>query len=331
MSPKVTVLCFAYNQEQFIRNVLNGFIMQKTDFPFEVLVHDDASTDKTPDIIREYAEKYPNIIIPILSKTNHFQAGLSITNVEFCPRIRGKYVAHCDGDDWWTDDHKLQKQVDFLDANPDFSICATQATIVWSDNSHIPVICPSDKFLKTRHVQTFDDLVKENFIVNSTVMYRWNYTPSDLPHENIMPSDWFFHLLHARYGKIKTLAEPMVVYSRWNGGVWQDGNNDEFFVKNYLKLIQFYKQVEKKFNVDKSTATVQTLLQIISACIKTKNADKIIELYEIFPDMHMKICEFIDAQNRKKHELERKLKHGKQAWYYIVSGLLLIMIISWGL
>lgn len=236
MNIKVSVFCCAYNQERFIRKTLDGFVMQKTDFPFEVLVHDDASTDNTPNIIKEYAEKYPDIIIPILSSQNHFRAGINTTNVEFLPRMRGEYVAHCDGDDYWVDENKLQKQVDFLDSHPEYIICATRAKIVWADGLHSTEFAPSKRFLRGHKYLTFDDLLKENFIINSSVMYRWLYKPTDYP-SGIMPGDWFIHLLHAQYGKIKILPEPMVVYSRWSGGIWQSGAGNGFYTKKRTRTV----------------------------------------------------------------------------------------------
>lgn len=120
----VSVICTAYNHEPYIRSALDGFVMQKTNFRYEVLIHDDASKDNTAQIIREYAEKYPEIIVPVLQTENQHSKGVKITNTILRPMIRGKYIALCEGDDFWTDENKLQRQVDFLEANPDYVACA---------------------------------------------------------------------------------------------------------------------------------------------------------------------------------------------------------------
>lgn len=115
----VTIRCIAYNQAEYIRQCLDGFVMQKTDFRFEAVVHDDASTDGTDEIIREYAEKYPDIIKPIFEKENLYSkhdGSLFRVMKEAC---KGKYIAYCEGDDYWTDPCKLQKQVDYLESHPD--------------------------------------------------------------------------------------------------------------------------------------------------------------------------------------------------------------------
>ena len=119
----VSVLCITYNQEKYIRQCLEGFVMQKTNFPFEVIINDDASTDKTPEIIKEYANKYPNIIKPIYQKENQYSKGVSIL-IECCfPKAKGKYLAFCEGDDFWTDENKLQLQYDAMEKNPDCHLC----------------------------------------------------------------------------------------------------------------------------------------------------------------------------------------------------------------
>lgn len=111
------IVCLAYNQKDYIRECLDGFVMQKTNFRFNAIVHDDASTDGTADIIREYAEKYPDIIVPVFEEKNQFFTGHIYDKV--FPLVTGKYVAQCEGDDYWVDPYKLQKQVDYLEEHPD--------------------------------------------------------------------------------------------------------------------------------------------------------------------------------------------------------------------
>ena len=121
--PLVSICCATYNHEKFIRDAIEGFLMQKTNFPFEILVHDDASTDNTQDIIREYEKRYSNLIFPIYQKENQYSRGIKVSHSFQYPRARGKYIALCEGDDYWTDPYKLQKQVDFMGRNPGYSLC----------------------------------------------------------------------------------------------------------------------------------------------------------------------------------------------------------------
>ena len=132
----VSILCTAYNHEQYIRSALESFVSQKTGFAFEVLVNDDASSDGTAAIIREYEEKYPEIIRPFYQKENQFSKGIGyIYENIFYPHARGKYFAFCEGDDYWTDESKLQRQVDFLESHPDYSACVHNTTLRYCNSS----------------------------------------------------------------------------------------------------------------------------------------------------------------------------------------------------
>lgn len=126
---KVTVMCTAYNHAGYIRQCLEGFVMQKTTFPFEVIVHDDASTDGTADIVREYAERYPDIFVTILQTQNQYSRHVSIMREFLIPIARGGYFAICEGDDYWTDEYKLQKQVEYLDSHPKCAMCFGRARV----------------------------------------------------------------------------------------------------------------------------------------------------------------------------------------------------------
>ena len=118
----VSVQCITYNHEKYIRKALDGFVMQKTNFKFEVIVHDDASTDGTADIIREYAKKY-DFIKPIFQKENQYSKGVSFGPKYIHPLMQGRYIAFCEGDDYWTDPYKLQVLYDYMSAHKECSMC----------------------------------------------------------------------------------------------------------------------------------------------------------------------------------------------------------------
>lgn len=129
--PLVSISCITYNHEPYIAQTLDGFLMQKTNFPFEILIHDDASTDRTADIIREYEKKFPNLIKPIYQKENQYSKGFTSVSATWnFPRAQGKYIALCEGDDYWIDENKLQMQVDFLENNPEYGMCFHDAVVV---------------------------------------------------------------------------------------------------------------------------------------------------------------------------------------------------------
>lgn len=126
VKPLVSISCITYNHAPYIRQCLEGFITQKTNFAYEVLIHDDASTDGTSEIIQEYENKYPDIIKPIYESENQYQKGVPMgSEVWNVPRAQGKYIALCEGDDYWTDPNKLQKQVDYMEQHPEIDLCCT--------------------------------------------------------------------------------------------------------------------------------------------------------------------------------------------------------------
>lgn len=132
--PLVSVCCITYNHESFIRNALDGFLSQETNFPIEIIIHDDASTDDTARIIEEYQREHPQKIFPILQTENQYSKGVKPYSEFVFPRARGKYIAICEGDDYWTDPQKLQKQVDVLERDDTLVGCFHEAIIEYDEH-----------------------------------------------------------------------------------------------------------------------------------------------------------------------------------------------------
>lgn len=136
-SIKVTIICITYNHQDYIEDALKGFLMQKTNFKYEIIVHDDASTDKTAEIIKKYEKKYPEMIRPIYQKENQYSKRVSIMKEYIFPKVKGKYIATCEGDDYWIDPLKLQKQVDYMEQHPECSACYGSTKIVDAKTNEI--------------------------------------------------------------------------------------------------------------------------------------------------------------------------------------------------
>ena len=223
--PLVSISCITYNHSRFIKQCLDGFLMQQTDFDFEVLIHDDASTDGTQEIIKAYQENYPEIIKPILQSENQYSKGVRGINSTFnYSRAQGKYIALCEGDDYWTDPLKLQKQVDFLEANKEYSLCYHRVNleingIVDTDENDI-----TEKRYKNIPDKTkigIDDLLKQgNFIHTPSVMFK-KTDLKEIPFETKYSTvgDYFLYImLTADNNKfIKKLQDKMAVYRRGVG------------------------------------------------------------------------------------------------------------------
>ncbi len=164
--PLVSINCITYNHEPYIRQCLDGFMMQKTNFAFEVLIHDDASTDNTANIIREYETKYPEIIKPIYQTENQYSKGGKISFRFNLPRAQGKYIAMCEGDDYWTDPYKLQKQVDFLEENEEYGMVYTDAV------RYNQATQKYDKNKKSYQINNLEDILLSNKIPTLTACFK---------------------------------------------------------------------------------------------------------------------------------------------------------------
>lgn len=172
--PIVVVRCLVYNHGPFVERCLQGFLIQETNFPFEVFVHDDASTDESADIIRRYVERYPLILKPVYENENQYsKKDGSFFRTTWQPVIQGghKYIALCEGDDYWTDPKKLQKQVEYMEAHPGGAGCFHERVIAHADGQPIPGTKLPDEM---KHPLTGDDIAAWTFPCppTCTVMYR---------------------------------------------------------------------------------------------------------------------------------------------------------------
>ena len=329
MKPKVTVLCTAYNHKDFIRKALDGFIMQKTNFSFEVLVHDDASTDGTTDIIREYAEKYPNIIKPIYQKENQFSQGKDILIDCMFDSIQGEYVAINEGDDYWIDENKLQRQADFLDANPDFTVCFHPVRVLWEDNSQPESIFPTPNFRYNKDTLTLDDLLKHNFIQTNSVMYRWKLKKEMWPPKRILPCDYIWHLIHAKYGKIGFLPQVMSVYRRNQGGIWTGHEKtDEWFLRCGIPHIRFYQAMNSLFNVDNRKNIIFMGQKMVSLLLQHRDFNGLRMMAEEFPEFWNEfiLTPLSKKDNKKQHRLKRQY-HFFRLLSVVLSLIVIYLII----
>lgn len=156
INPLVSIICRTYNHEKYISEAIESFLMQKTDFPIEIIIYDDASTDNTANIVRKYEKKYPGIIRPIYQKENQHSKGFNRSVGLIYSKAKGKYIASCEGDDYWTDPYKLKKQVEFLEQNTNY-IATTHNVRVIDENNELV----SDKLnpfkLFDEHIYTVKD------------------------------------------------------------------------------------------------------------------------------------------------------------------------------
>lgn len=227
---KVTVICLTYNHVSYIRDALEGFVSQKADFPFEVIVHDDASTDGTDGIIREYQAKYPGIIRPVFQKENQYSKGVKIPQTFIFPLVRGEYVALCEGDDYWTDPLKLQRQVKALEAHPERDICCHRAARRlngrfkgWVAPRWRSGVIPAEEVILGGGA---------NFSATSSIMCRSGVYLANTPMREVITNDYSLTIQASLRGGMVYLSSPMSVYRLGVEGSWSSRNIGETKIAN---------------------------------------------------------------------------------------------------
>ena len=246
--PLVSILCLTYNHAGFISQAIEGFLMQKTNFPFEILIHDDASTDGTTEIIKEYERKYPELIKPIYQKENQFSIGVKITLTYQYPRARGKYLAFCEGDDYWIDPNKLQKQVDFLEVNSDISLCyhgVNQEFIGGQTEVNSLSVVEAGDIFDTSSIWTNWTIQTSTIVIKSEIVRSQDFIlrASD---SKMYFGDMFLILSANEYGRVVGLKEIMSVYRKHSGSITDQGSNPT--VDNMVKMLNYIRFIGTLFN-----------------------------------------------------------------------------------
>ena len=219
-TPVVTICCLTYNHASYICDALESFIKQETTFPVEIVIYDDASTDGTTRLIRQYETIHPKIIKPIYQRENQFSKGIVHNLSLLFLEAKGKYIAFCEGDDYWTDPHKLQLQVEHMESNPETSLCVHASKVVKSSTGKVVrTIRPSDV---SRYFDT-DEIIEGGgglFATNSILFKRSSYLqrPSYFSKSNVGDYPLMIHL--STLGKVYYMDRFLSVYRTAIRGSW---------------------------------------------------------------------------------------------------------------
>ena len=277
--PLVSICCITYNHKNYIRDAIEGFLMQKTTFEIEILIHDDASTDGTDEIIRDYESKFPEIIKPLYEEENQWSLGRKGSIVFNIPRARGKYIALCEGDDYWTDPFKLQKQVDFLERNSNHSMCFHGAKVI-SESNYLNNSIFSN--LQNRDYNS-DELLEKWIVPTASVVFRkelFNKIPQS---EKFIYGDIITFLTMAAYGKVRCIDEAMSVYRRTKKGVVLSENVSPDY---YWRFIEHFKEIFQKFpKVTKTVVDKRIAYQYSGIClyyIRKKQIKNFVSYFRMF-------------------------------------------------
>lgn len=238
--PVVTVKSLVFNHKAYIETCLDSLLSQETDFPFQIYVHDDASTDGTTDIIRKYQEKYPHIIIAIIEEKNTYSNRVLFSETVNSPQyLKGKYIACCEGDDFWIDPLKLRKQVNFLESNPAYTMCFSNA-LIYNDLTETDIIVPNEKEKKEISVE---DLVRKgaSYVPTPSILYR-NELLSDYPLDckQCVVGDYPLQIFCGIKGKVACIPETLAAYRTNAKNSWTSKQRQIPYAKRLTTLKSIY-------------------------------------------------------------------------------------------
>ncbi|MEZ5336072.1 MAG: glycosyltransferase [Methanolobus sp.] len=242
----VSICCITYNHANFVADALDGFLMQETDFKYEILIHDDASTDGTADVIRSYEEKYPDLVKPIYQTENQYSKGKKIIATFMYPKAKGKYIAFCEGDDYWTDPKKLQIQFDYMEKHPEVVCCY-----------HVDYLLEGDVLTKKSRVpaefqrsySSMEMMSGQTYISPVTMFYRkldilMNYPP-EAPF--IKNGDTYLISMLGQHGSGAFLPNiKPAVYRIHKGGMWSKKSNSHrkaMALNSWFWLAEYYSRI----------------------------------------------------------------------------------------
>ncbi len=248
--PKVIIRCLVYNHEPYLRDCLEGFVMQKTNFPFKAVVHDDCSTDGSASIIREYAEKYPDIIEPIYETENQYSKrdGSLGRIMDAATLGRSPYIAHCEGDDYWIDPLKLQKQVDYMDKHPECTMTCTNAEVLTEKGFLSPDDFKSmgwETPCSTGNLSAEQIALGGGWFLHTCTLVTRSDIKSDMPNDARYcgVGDYPLQIFAALKGNVFYLEKKMAVYRFQHKGSWTErSKKDDFetlFNRN-IKLVRMF-------------------------------------------------------------------------------------------
>lgn len=240
----VSVAMITYNHEDYIAQAIEGVLMQQTSFTFELVIGEDCSTDGTREIVDVYSRKFPDKIRPMLREKN---IGATPNFVSILDECHGKYVALCEGDDYWTDPLKLQKQVDFMEAQPDYSVCFHRIYQLNQATGDIEIWKQSRKLIK--HTYRLKNIIRDNFIGTPSIMLRnglvKEFTASFC---DTVFGDWMLLVMYAQHGYIGFIDKAMAVHRIHSGGIYSgaDISAQRRMVVQHYEALRMYLNPEYK-------------------------------------------------------------------------------------
>lgn len=242
----VSIVCITYNHEEYIKNALDGFLSQKTIFKYEIIIHDDASTDRTAEIVQDYEKKYPDIIRGIYQVKNQYSKKRSYLVREVLRECRGKYIALCEGDDFWIDKHKLQIQVGWMEAHPEYWLTVHNAVCL---NCAENTLKPIDSFCSTKTIE-IEEFIEQSgeYAATASMVLRADIVEMKDFFWECGVADWPLQFLCVTKGNVYYFDRIMSIYRFSHKGSWTEIwlKNPSKFLEHCIEMIVFL----EKYNVN---------------------------------------------------------------------------------
>ena len=311
----VSVICVTYNQSKYIEETLNSMINQITNFRYEIIIHDDCSTDGTVEIIKKYEDKYPDIIKPIFEEENQYSLGNEILDICF-KKSRGKYIALCDGDDFWCDQNKLQKQFDFMESKEKCSLVTSEYKVLSEiDNRYYPIknSYKQGTSYSTREIISGDG----SLFCTNTMFFRSKYV-RDLPsfYYNAPIKDFPLTIFLSLKGEVYCINDVMSVYRKNAIGSWSNNMSSGNYT---IKQNKFFHQLKNMFDEIK-TYTNHKFDKEIDMFLLRKELDILVntQQYDIIKNNSNKF-ELLYKSGNLKDRIKHYLKVKNPSFYFKIK------------
>ncbi len=312
--PLVSICCTTYNHEKYIEDAIIGFLIQKTSFPFEIIINDDNSTDMTKNILLKYKNLYPNIIRLNIQKENLYSQNIRVMG-QLCKMARGKYIALCEGDDFWSDKNKLSIQTKVMIENPKTNLSFHPANLISSNNSSIISFYGK----KIRKFSLIDICNKGGgFLPLASIMMKRETLKKFEIHEkfyNHMLTHFFYQVIGSLEEDILYIPNIMSVYRSMHEGSWSRKVNDNLNEKLNVAYVYINSIVEFKKIINKSQGTVlnkaaNIRIYNILSCIEISYEERVsfYNTYKKIMNVKNKLIYFLIIKNDKLYKKIKKIR-----------------------
>lgn len=305
-TPMVSVIVLTYNQERYIEQALRSIVRQKVNFPFKIVIGDDCSSDRTVELCRKFERDFPGMICILEQEKNK---GFQQNFIRTYNACKGKYIAICEGDDFWLSKHKLQRQVDILENHTEYAMCFHRVLNIFEKDGS-----KSLSNGKQKKVTSILDLASSNYITNVSILFRRGLF-GDLPgwFSEVTTYDYAMHLLNAQYGNIYYLPNVMSAYRIHEKGIWSDSGIEKrqlIALRIRELLMDYFRDNEKVYTRLRNAwlNIVHVLYRYYQANEERNKAEDLInKVKQIYPDG---LNTLLSTEKAKRVSLFRKIASG---------------------